>query len=180
MTFGSETRAYGGVGERVARKTSTGGLLFRRWLGCWIDFVAMALLLFWPGLLGYLVGAPGEGLAAAMMLTAFALVLLYFPITEGLWGRSLGKLVSGTIVVDGQGRPPGFGRATVRTLLRLVEVNPFLLGGLPAGIVSANTKAHQRIGDLLAGTYVVPLKELRAAVATEGAMDLKTLSQEFS
>jgi uncharacterized RDD family membrane protein YckC len=83
-------------------------------------------------------------------------------------------------VVDKAGKRPGLGRATVRTLLRLVEVNPFLIGGLPAGLVAANTKAHQRIGDLLAGTYVVPLKELRAAASADSGASLKSLAQEFS
>jgi uncharacterized RDD family membrane protein YckC len=176
MRFSGEGRGAIGVGERVARRTSSGGLLFRRWLGCWIDFLALAGLLALPVMVVALFGE----YVPALLLVGFLLVLLYFPVTEGLWGRSLGKLVSGTIVVDGNGRPPGFGKAIVRTLLRLVEVNPFLMGGLPAGIVAMNTKAHQRIGDLVAETYVVPLKELRAAVTAEGAMGLEALSQEFS
>jgi uncharacterized RDD family membrane protein YckC len=179
MTVRDEARAYGGVGERVAHGTSGGGLLVRRWLGCWIDFVALVLLLFWPGLLGYLLGPPGAVAAAVMVLTAIALVLLYFPITEGIWGRSAGKFVTGTIVVDEWGRPPGIGKAAIRTLARLIEVNPFLLGGLPAGIVSMNTKAHQRIGDLWAGTYVVPFGELRRAQAQPDA-DIDAVAEHFA
>jgi uncharacterized RDD family membrane protein YckC len=175
MTVGYEATVYGGVGERVARRTASGGLLFRRWLGCWIDFIALVLLLGLPTW----VRRPLEPAGVGLVLVGFLLVALYFPITEGLWGRSVGKLVSGTIVVDEKGRPPGFGRAAVRTLLRLVEVNPFLLGGLPAGIVSMNTKAHQRLGDLLAGTYVVPLKELRLA-QTQSDPDIQSVAEHFS
>jgi uncharacterized RDD family membrane protein YckC len=176
MTIGEATRAYGGVGERVARRTSVGGLILRRWFGCWIDFIAIILLVALPALVLRPFGPPGAG----VVVVGFVLVLLYFPITEGLWGRSLGKLVSGTIVVDVKGRPPGFTKAIVRTLLRLIEVNPFLLGGIPAGIVAANTKAHQRIGDLLAGTYVVPIRELEAAKAGGDGRDLQALANEFS
>jgi uncharacterized RDD family membrane protein YckC len=40
-------------------------------------------------------------------------------------------------------------------LLRLVEVNPLLVGGLPAGIVAVLSPRKQRLGDMLAGTLVV-------------------------
>jgi uncharacterized RDD family membrane protein YckC len=40
--------------------------------------------------------------------------------------------------------------------MTILEVNPLLLGGLPAGLVIISTKRKQRIGDLLAGTLVVP------------------------
>jgi uncharacterized RDD family membrane protein YckC len=176
MTVSNEARAYGGVGERVARSTSVGGLLLRRWLGAWIDFIALALVFVAPAFLLDLVGASNAMAAAAGLVAA----VLYFPLTEGLWGRSLGKLISGTIVVDQAGKTPGFGRAAVRTVARLVEVNPFLLGGVPAGIVTANTRAHQRIGDLLAGTYVVPIRELETAKAAGNGADLKALANEFS
>jgi uncharacterized RDD family membrane protein YckC len=45
--------------------------------------------------------------------------------------------------------------------LRLIEVNPFLVGGLPAGLVLLLTRRRQRLGDLLAGTYVVRLRDLK-------------------
>jgi uncharacterized RDD family membrane protein YckC len=179
MTVRDETRAYGGVGERVARATSGGGLLFRRWFGVWVDFIALAVLLFAPAFLVNWSGTAAPPLVAILGLTGFSLLLLYFPVTEGLWGRSLGKLVSGTIVVDAEGRPPGIGKAALRTLARLVEVNPFLLGGIPAGIVSLNTKAHQRIGDLWAGTYVVPLGELRRAQTMPDA-DIEATAEHFA
>ena len=50
--------------------------------------------------------------------------------------------------------------AMLRTLLRVIEVNPILLGALPAGIVLLVTKRKQRLGDLLAGTVVISNKIL--------------------
>jgi len=181
MRFGGGKSVYGGVGERVACRTSSGRLLFKRWLGCWIDFIALALLLFLPGFMAGLagLGSLGTGIDTALGLSGLVLMLLYFPIAEGVWGRSLGKLIAGTIVVNDGGSPPGVGKAAIRTLLRLVEVNPFLLGGLPAGIVSMNTRANQRIGDLLAGTYVVPLGELREA-QRGGDLDAETTAEHFA
>lgn len=159
----------------ASRATSIGGLLLRRWFGCWIDFIALAVVFGAPAVLLGLVGATNAVAAGAGLVVA----VLYFPLTEGLWGRSLGKLISGTIVVDRMGKTPGIGRAAVRTVARLFEVNPFLLGGLPAGIVTAHTRAHQRIGDLLAGTYVVPLKELRQA-QTQPDADIQAVAEHFS
>jgi uncharacterized RDD family membrane protein YckC len=37
----------------------------------------------------------------------------------------------------------------------LVEANPLLLGGLPAGIAILASERNQRLGDLAAGTLVV-------------------------
>jgi uncharacterized RDD family membrane protein YckC len=94
-------------------------------------------------------------------------LVAYFVVFEALWGRTLGKLITGTVVIDRDGRAPGFAKAIARTVLRLVEVNPLLIGGLPAGIALLVTKRHQRMGDLLAGTYVVRKKYLkRAATAS--------------
>jgi uncharacterized RDD family membrane protein YckC len=87
---------------------------------------------------------------------------------EGRWGATLGKFGTKIRVVDRLGRVPGYGRAVVRTLLRLVEVNPLLLGGIPAGIIALSSKSKQRLGDMLAGTYVLYLADverLRQGVA---------------
>jgi uncharacterized RDD family membrane protein YckC len=148
--------------EALARRSGLSGLLVRRWLGCWIDMVVVAALFFLPAMM---LGPDGpfRGPAELSLAVGAACALLYFPITEGRWGRSLGKLVTGLIVVDADGERPGLGRAAVRTLARLVEVNPLLLGGIPAGLIVWATPARQRLGDLMAGTYVVPLSELRAA-----------------
>jgi uncharacterized RDD family membrane protein YckC len=40
-------------------------------------------------------------------------------------------------------------------LLRILEVNPLLIGALPASIAILSSKRRQRIGDMLAGTVVV-------------------------
>ena len=86
--------------------------------------------------------------------------IAYFPVSEGLWGRTVGKLVTGLVVVDSKGNRPGLLRATGRTVTRMIEVNPFLLGGLPAGLIVFASKRRQRLGDMLAGTYVIPKADL--------------------
>jgi len=153
------------IGERVARRTSTVSLMFRRLAGAWIDFIVVVVVFFIP----WALFGP-KGLLplsqTAFVRIGFAFAILYFPLSEGFLGRTVGKLITGTVVVNRAGRTAGVLPAAIRTVTRLIEVNPFLLGGIPAGLVALNTKANQRIGDLLANTYVVPTKELRAALAT--------------
>jgi uncharacterized RDD family membrane protein YckC len=81
--------------------------------------------------------------------------LAYFFLSEALWSRTPGKYLQGLVVVDPSGGRCGWRRALVRTLLRVVEANPLLLGGLPAGLVIMATERNQRLGDLAAGTLVV-------------------------
>jgi uncharacterized RDD family membrane protein YckC len=142
--------------ESVARQLSAGEMLLRRWAGCWIDFILLAAILFLPIL------PMRENTPSFVIYVSGALILAYFPVTEGLWGRSLGKLVTGTVVLRADGTFPGIGWASLRTLLRIVEVNPFFLGGLPAGIVLLCNAERRRIGDFAAGTYVIPVSELKS------------------
>lgn len=150
------------IGARTARTLDAGGILVRRWLGCWIDFVAAAVLFVVCLVVSPDVAGEPDASDVVVVLLGFVLVIAYFTVCEGLKGRTLGKLVTGLVVVDAEGRRPGLGRALVRTLFRLIEVNPFLLGGVPAGIVVMITKDRRRLGDLVAGTYVVPVKSLKA------------------
>jgi lipoprotein NlpI/uncharacterized RDD family membrane protein YckC len=143
------------VVEEVAARSGVWQLLWRRWLGAWVDFIVLLLLLVGSDY------AFKSALDDNAILIGMAAAVAYFPLTEGLWGRSLGKVATGTVVVNKTGRAPGVLRAIVRTLLRLIEVNPFLVGGLPAGIAVAASKRRQRLGDMLAGTYVVRAKDLR-------------------
>jgi uncharacterized RDD family membrane protein YckC len=80
----------------------------------------------------------------------------YYAVLEGLFGASLGKRLAGLRVTDLEGRRIGWQAAIVRNLARLLDVLPFayLLGG----ILTLVTRRHQRLGDLLAGTLVVPLR----------------------
>ena len=140
--------------ESIARGY-TGAIVFRRWAACWIDFlIAPGLLLFADWVLG------NEAYQSTLFLW-LAIVVLYFPLLEGFTGRTLGKLILGVKVVRADGKVPGLGKAILRTLLRLVEVNPFLAGGLMAGIVALVSKKKQRLGDMVADTYVVRVADLR-------------------
>jgi len=95
-------------------------------------------------------------------LTLMAVFIpLYFVVLEGFCGVTLGKLGTKIRVVDARGQTPGILRALVRMLLRLIEVNPIIFGGIPAAIVVWLSETRQRLGDMLAGTYVLYSTDVR-------------------
>ncbi len=128
-------------------------IVVQRWAATWLDY------LFFGGSLAVLFGLTGSSFPAAFGIWLL-LFLLYYPILEGLWGFTIGKLICGLIVVNEYGERPGVLKAIIRTLIRLIEVNPIWVGGIPAGIVVASSSAHQRLGDMAARTYVLRMSDM--------------------
>jgi uncharacterized RDD family membrane protein YckC len=95
-------------------------------------------------------------------LAAVVAFLAYYGLPEALFGTTLGKLSQGLVVASLDGGRCTWRQALIRTLFRLLEVNPLLLGDLPAGISIVSSRDRQRIGDRVAGTVVTP----RSAVST--------------
>ncbi|MGI5241023.1 RDD family protein [Dactylosporangium sp. CA-139066] len=100
--------------------------------------------------------ASGVDVAALPTRTQAGLVVaaaLYYIIFEGMFGWTIGKLITGIRVVDPvRGRPPGLGRALVRTALRLIDG---ILGYLLGFLVVLGSRNRRRLGDMAAGTLVV-------------------------
>lgn len=92
-------------------------------------------------------GAPGGLLFWTGHLVVYALI-------QGLTGGSVGKLALGLRVVDKDGQVAGIGKSFLRTIAWIVDG---LVCGLPliGGVAMVSAKGHRRVGDLLAGTYVV-------------------------
>jgi uncharacterized RDD family membrane protein YckC len=92
---------------------------------------------------------------AVWRVTAFvAIYLAYFFLFKAIVGSTPGKLVFGLWVRRLGGGKCSWQQAAIRTLTRLFEVNPLLLGNLPAGVSILATRNRQRLGDLFAGTTV--------------------------
>ena len=96
-----------------------------------------------------------DALVAATVLVCFLVAWLVYPVTmETLTrGRSLGKMAAGLRTVRDDAGPITFRHAFTRGLLGVVEV--YMLWGVPAVIASILSKKGKRLGDMLAGTYVV-------------------------
>ena len=120
-----------------------------RLIAVFVDhLIALALMFFVIALIP-------ETLPVAKAAGFFLVYLAYFVILEALWSRTLGKYFQGLIVRKLDGSPCDWKAALIRGVLRMFEVNPLLLGGLPAGLVVIASSRKQRLGDILAGTLVV-------------------------
>lgn len=133
------------------------GIVFWRWLATVIDvfflLTMIALPWFWNGI-------HNDYISGCIFLACVFIFLFYYIILEGFTGYTIGKYFVKIRVVREDGSLPGFGKALIRTLFRLLEVNPFLLGGLPAGIVVLLSKKRQRLGDMVAKTFIVHVRDL--------------------
>jgi uncharacterized RDD family membrane protein YckC len=79
--------------------------------------------------------------------------VLVFVFVQGRTGASPGKSLLGVRVIDHQGRRPGFVRSAVRALAWVIDAITLLV---PIALWSAwFSPGHRRVGDFLAGTYVV-------------------------
>ncbi len=120
-----------------------------RLIAVFIDhLIAFALMLF-------VVALVPERFPIVKGVLFFLVYLAYFVVLEALWSRTLGKYFQGLIVCKVDGNPCDWRASFIRNGLRLLEVNPLLFGGLPAGIAILSSKRRQRIGDMLADTVVV-------------------------
>ena len=77
---------------------------------------------------------------------------LYYLIMEGLSGRTIGKYLTNTVVIDAEGNKPDFKEVLIRTLCRFIPFEPISL------------LLHNRIGwhDMFSKTRVVDKEELES------------------
>jgi uncharacterized RDD family membrane protein YckC/uncharacterized membrane protein SpoIIM required for sporulation len=123
------------------------------------------------GALGSAFGARGVGgsksagawAIALMSLVTFAVAWGYFVVFEAIWdGQTPGKRWLGIRVVQDGGYSVSFGASAARNLLRIVDMQPGFIYG--AGLLSvAISKSGKRLGDIVAGTFVV---QERLAIVT--------------
>lgn len=93
---------------------------------------------------------------------SWGLTLGYYVLTEGLFGRSLGKLITGTIVIDKGGNRPGFRAILIRTLVRFIPIDAFTFLG------NSGRGWH----DSFSNTYVVNKKRLDESIKSYYEFDL--------
>lgn len=128
---------------------SPGSTIFPRYIAANFDFLLAAIFM----LLALKVNPVDyRPLHVAVAVLAF---LAYYFIFESLFSRTPGKLLMGLVVRKFDGGKCGWREAAIRTGFRVVEVNPLLLGALPACVMILISKNRQRLGDKLADTVVV-------------------------
>jgi uncharacterized RDD family membrane protein YckC len=103
----------------------------QRFVNMLIDGIARFVL---AASLGFLLGLAGVGVdtgGVALPFFGFSFCL-YYVFSEGMFGVTLGKLVTGTRVVGLDGSSPRLGAIVVRTLSRLVPFDALtFLSGSP-------------------------------------------------
>lgn len=87
-----------------------------------------------------------------IVLVVFALIDW---VLQGLKGWTPGKLMTGIRTVKADGTPPGIGKAIARWFLWIADGFPYFIYGLVGFIVAMTNDKRQRIGDKVAGTFVV-------------------------
>ncbi len=87
--------------------------------------------------------------------------LLYYFFFEWLFNATPGKMFAGLTVRQLDGSRCGAKAAFFRTATRLIELNPFVFGCIPAAIIIWRSEKNQRWGDMLANTVVVPRSSVK-------------------
>jgi uncharacterized membrane protein SpoIIM required for sporulation/uncharacterized RDD family membrane protein YckC len=131
-----------------------------------VDFIAISAIIagffFLIGLLAKLAprnqATPDEAggwAVAIVILFVFALQWGYYVLFEALWdGQTPGKKLLHIRVVQDGGYSVSFGASAVRNIARIVDMQPVFTYGV--GVVSASlAKSGKRLGDMMAGTFVV-------------------------
>ncbi len=100
---------------------------------------------------------------------AIGVTLLFEVIVQGRRGWSIGKLLTGLRTVNRSGDRPGILRALVRFLFLAIDQLP----GLPlVGMITALVSPHnRRVGDHVAGTFVVGRNDMGDDPTGEGDLD---------
>lgn len=144
----------------VAMPDLKGNATKQRLFAAMIDNAAAMLGCLWIASRFHRDYSPADSAVVAVLA-----YLAYFFVQEWIWCTTLGKRAFGLQVVRLDGERVGGLEAGCRTLLRIFEVNPLLLGAIPGGLAIAWSRRRQRLGDMMAGTVVVN----RQALASERA-----------
>jgi uncharacterized RDD family membrane protein YckC len=92
-----------------------------------------------------------------LSLYSFGIMLLggffYHSLMEGIWGKTVGKMICGIVVINEDFTKCTIGKGFLRNLLRIVD--NFFYYYIVGLIAITGTLKWQRLGDLVAGTIVV-------------------------
>lgn len=110
---------------------------------------------------------------AALWVVIFVIFWGYYAFFETIWnGQTPGKRWTGLRAVREGGQPVDLTSASVRNLLRIIDMIPVLIPYIVAAISVFFSKHNKRLGDYAAGTVVV--KERREQI------DLRKFEQQLT
>jgi len=89
-------------------------------------------------------------------LVSLAVFVLYFTLLEGHYGQTVGKMaVKIKVVREADGAPIDYSEAAVRTILRFLDLIPYIIPYLLGATLIWSSDKKQRLGDRVARTVVV-------------------------
>jgi uncharacterized RDD family membrane protein YckC len=97
-----------------------------------IDYICFLVVSFLIGVIAVLLFGPAgsQGLKKIPpMLLGYIVMFAFYVFFEGVWARTPGKFILGTIVVNANGAKPSFGQIVGRTLCRFIPFEPFSFFG---------------------------------------------------
>lgn len=115
-----------------SRSTADAASRWRRVGTIVVDYIGLLVV---GALIGALIGLffGDAGIAALQSMPDLALgcvvLLLYYTIFEGVWARTPGKLLFGTVVIDENGGKPSIARVVGRTFCRMIPFEVFSFFG---------------------------------------------------
>ena len=97
-------------------------------------------------------------LFGAIILIDFVIAFFYFTLLEGHFGQTVGKMAVRIKVVKVKGYSSiSYGEAAVRTILRIIDLIPFVAPYLLGAVLIWSSDKRQRLGDRGAHTVVVQI-----------------------
>lgn len=143
-----------------------------RFFNCVIDFVFILILIFVVSFLIVITGNIFQiniyNIWADILVglgiwgTYFSFAVFYYLFFESVFSRTIGKFITGSIVVNENGLKPSFGIICIRTLCRLI----------PFDALSFLGKSERIWHDSLSKTYVVEKKDLEKDMEIFNAINL--------
>lgn len=126
--------------------------LGKRILGGIIDIVVIVIfVIIWSFIFGTNI-AGVQTVSGIPALAEFLVIILYYIVLDATTGKTIGKYIVKTKVVNAQGGKISWGQSIGRNLMRIIDG---LFVYLVALIAIAASKDKQRLGDMVAKTYVV-------------------------
>lgn len=123
----------------------SGGIRFANFL---IDYIMVLIFVFVAFIFLAINGCDINAIAESNLYSYGIAILasfIYYTFSEGLTGRTIGKLITGTKVVSDDGTAPSIGQVALRSICRHIPFEPFSFLG------STANGWH----DTLSATYVV-------------------------
>lgn len=160
--------------EQIALSYSVAGIGSRGTAAVIDTLISMAILVVLALIMGFAANYAGWKLGktnppsvawvmAAYVIAQFAVTWGYYVVFEGIWdGQTPGKRIMKLRVVRDGGFSVTFGASAVRNLLRVVDGFGVYLVAI---VVAFTNDSRKRLGDIVAGTFVIKEERTQAGPA---------------